>query len=230
MDIRKKIGVRILQSRKACDITIKELAERIGTLSAARISNWENGTRSPGPLEAKLLANALNVAASYLLCLSDDERGEIIVRESLLPRAVTIVSLADAHQYAKASKKSPKSTSVFSDDLDKVSLEYKTKDLASKNAFAVVVGDNSMQPKFSSGDILIVDSDQTAQPGDFVLAHITSNDNNVIRKYRESEQHSTKNKSFELIALNADWGSVRVSNANEAEILATVIEHREYLK
>ena len=54
MDIREQIGNRITKSRKAVGITIKELSARIGTLSAARISNWEQGTRSPGPIEAKL--------------------------------------------------------------------------------------------------------------------------------------------------------------------------------
>lgn len=230
MDIRKKIGIRISQSRKALGLTIKELAEKTGTLSAARISNWENGTRSPGPTEAMMLAKPLQVAASYLLCLSDDERGEITTQESLLPRVAPIIPLTEAHQYAKASKKSGTTIPALSNDQEKISLECKSKNTASKNTFAVSISDNSMHPKFSSGDILIADPDLTPQPGDFVLAHIPTSNVNVIRKYRETEQHSVKNKSFELIALNADWGVIRVSNANEAAILATAIEHRAYLK
>ena len=77
MDIREQIGNRITRSRKALGITIKALSERIGSLSAARISNWEQGTRSPGPIEAKLLASELHVSASYLLCLTDSPEGEM---------------------------------------------------------------------------------------------------------------------------------------------------------
>ena len=229
MDIKKRIGERIVQSRKNLRLSIKALAEKTGSLAAARIGNWENGTRSPGPTEAMILAKALNVAASYLLCLSDDERGEIAIQESLLPRVVPIVSLSDAYQYAKASQQTHKNISAFSESQAKISLENKSKETVSKNAFAITLLDNSMHPKFSVNDILIVDPEKKPQPGDFVLAHINTSGHNIIRKYRESEQHSTKNKSCELIALNPDWGTVRVSNANEAVILATVVEHRAYL-
>ncbi|MCE0722792.1 helix-turn-helix domain-containing protein [Legionella resiliens] len=73
--MKKIIGSRITQARKANGLTIKVLAERTG-LGAARIGNWEQGTRSPGSGEAKILSKELTVAASWLLCLTDDPRGE----------------------------------------------------------------------------------------------------------------------------------------------------------
>ncbi|HFC9291575.1 TPA: helix-turn-helix domain-containing protein [Legionella pneumophila] len=78
--MKKIIGSRITQARKANGLTIKVLAERTG-LGAARIGNWEQGTRSPGPEEAKTLSKDLRVAASWLLCLTDDPRGEWIEEE-----------------------------------------------------------------------------------------------------------------------------------------------------
>ncbi|QBR84677.1 XRE family transcriptional regulator [Legionella israelensis] len=75
MNMKKMIGSRIAQARKANGLTIKELSEKTG-LSASRIGNWEQGTRSPGPLEAKILSKELKVAASWFLCLTDDPRGE----------------------------------------------------------------------------------------------------------------------------------------------------------
>lgn len=228
MDIKKKIGERILQSRKKLGLSIKALSEKTGTLAAARIGNWENGTRSPGPTEAMILARALNVAASYLLCLSDDERGEIKIPELLLSRAVPMVLLSNAYQYTKACKQHD-DISMLPEVIGKISLENRSKENASKKTFAITLTDNSMHPKFSVNDIVIVDPVKNPQPGDFVLAHIAESGNNIIRKYRESDQHSSKNKSFELIALNPDWGVVRVSNANEAVILATVVEYRAYL-
>ncbi|HAU0992127.1 TPA: helix-turn-helix transcriptional regulator [Legionella pneumophila] len=80
MNMKKIIGSRITQARKANGLTIKVLAERTG-LGAARIGNWEQGTRSPGPEEAKTLSKDLRVAASWLLCLTDDPRGEWIEEE-----------------------------------------------------------------------------------------------------------------------------------------------------
>lgn len=82
MNIKKIIGSRITQARKANGLTIKILAERTG-LGVARIGNWEQGTRSPGPEEALILSKELRVAASWLLCLTDNPLGELI-KESIL--------------------------------------------------------------------------------------------------------------------------------------------------
>jgi transcriptional regulator with XRE-family HTH domain len=43
-----------------------------GILSASRISNYEQGLREPGTLEAKILAAALQCTAAYLLLLEED--------------------------------------------------------------------------------------------------------------------------------------------------------------
>ena len=75
MNFKEIIASRITQARKAKGITIKELSIRTETLSPARISNWEQGTRSPGPEEAKLLSKSLDVAASWLLNLTDNPKG-----------------------------------------------------------------------------------------------------------------------------------------------------------
>ena len=63
-------------------MTIKVLAEKT-ELGAARIGNWEQGTRSPGPEEAKILSRELQVAASWLLCLTDDPRGEFMKNQNI---------------------------------------------------------------------------------------------------------------------------------------------------
>ncbi|KTD73789.1 helix-turn-helix domain-containing protein [Legionella tucsonensis] len=83
MNIKKIIGSRITQARKANGLTIKALAERTG-LGAARIGNWEQGTRSPGAKEAMILSKELQVAASWLLCLTDDTRGERIINPKII--------------------------------------------------------------------------------------------------------------------------------------------------
>lgn len=73
--MKKNIGERIARARKANGLTIKQLSEKTG-LGAARIGNWEQGTRSPGPEEALILSKALSVAASWLLCLTANPKGE----------------------------------------------------------------------------------------------------------------------------------------------------------
>lgn len=70
MDIKKQIGKRIKQARG--DRTLKEIASKTKNLSISRVSNYEQGYRTPGPSEAKELANALgNINAPQILCLAD---------------------------------------------------------------------------------------------------------------------------------------------------------------
>ena len=230
MDIRQKIGERISLSRKKQGWNIKELAEKTGSLSAARISNWENGKRSPGPNEAMLLGKTLNVAASYLLCLSDDERGELAVDNSLLPRYIPVIPLAEANQNKSSLESMRQAVSNPMCVKDKLSLSGETKNHAGVHTFATVIIDNSMSPKFSQGDVVVVDPDKNPKPGDFVLTHVVATKENIVRKYREIEQTGAAKKSFELIALNQDWGVVRVAKLSDAKILGVVIERREYLK
>ncbi|MCC5791773.1 MAG: helix-turn-helix transcriptional regulator [Legionellaceae bacterium] len=82
MNLKKMIGSRITQARKANGLTIKALAEKTN-LGVARIGNWEQGTRSPGPAETKLLSEALNVAGAWLLCLTDNQRGEFMENKNI---------------------------------------------------------------------------------------------------------------------------------------------------
>ena len=77
MSIKEKIGQRILDERKAKGLTRKALAELTGELKVSRINNYERGDRTPGPTEIKLLADALEVSPSYLMCLTDSREGKI---------------------------------------------------------------------------------------------------------------------------------------------------------
>jgi transcriptional regulator with XRE-family HTH domain len=72
MNYKKEIGRRIKECREAMDWTLRELAER-SDLSASRISNYEQGTRTPKPKEALALGKALGVNPSYLMCLEGDD-------------------------------------------------------------------------------------------------------------------------------------------------------------
>lgn len=72
MSIKEEIGRRIWAARDKAGLSLKELAEKTGTLGPSRISNYEQGTRTPGPEEAKILARALGISAAYILCVDDE--------------------------------------------------------------------------------------------------------------------------------------------------------------
>lgn len=216
MDIREQIGNRITQARKAVGITIKTLSERTQTLSPARISNWEQGTRSPGPLEAKLLAENLKVSASYLLCLTDNPQGELTHASGHSHRFIPVLGMADVpYANERASDTSTERT---------IAVDGFNKSQNSSCLFALVVEDNSMQPVFDAGDLVVIDGTLLAKPGDYVLAFLPAKKQSVLRKYGEAE-----GCLFQLLASNELWATVNVKHADEAVMIGVVVEYRRFL-
>ena len=216
MDIKPEISNRITQSRKALGITIKELSSRIGTLTAARISNWEQGTRSPGPAEAKLLAKALNVSASYLLCLTDNVQGELSQSSGSGSRFIPVLKIDDAAQAKEL-------LNAGSGLLKTIVVDEFNKSHTSQYLFAVQLEDNSMQPEFNAGDVVVIDAGLKPNPGDYVLAYLTAKKHAVLRKYGEADECL-----FQLLASNELWATVSVKNADDAMVVGVVVEHRSH--
>ena len=219
MDIRERIGNRITKSRKELGITIKELAIRTNnSLSAGRISNWEQGTRSPGPLEAKLLASLLNVAASYLLCLTDNPQGELSANNTT--RFISLINMKDANQAKNLLSTENK---VCFDAAEKIIIDRFNKSSASTSLFAVQIEEASMQPEVKIGDLVIVDTELLPNPGDLVLVYLPAKKQTILRKYGEAE-----GCLFQLLCSNELWATIHVKNKEDAEIVGVVVEHRRY--
>ena len=216
MDIREQIGNRITQARKTLGITIKTLSERTKNLSPARISNWEQGTRSPGPVEAKLLAQSLNVSASYLLCLTDNPQGELTHTSGHGHRFIPVLAMTDAHCAKELVAGLNTERTIVVDGFNKSQ--------NSKCLFAVTVEDNSMQPQFNVGDLVVVDAELLVKPGDYVLVYLPLKKQTVLRKYGEA-----LGSVFQLLANNELWATVNVKQADEAVVIGVVIEHRQFL-
>lgn len=217
MDNKAKIAGRITESRKAVGITIKELSARIGSLSAARISNWEQGTRSPGPVEAKLLAEQLQVSASYLLGLTDSVHGELSQASGKGPRFIPVLDMNEAH-IAKdllQGGMSPEKT---------IAVDGFNRSHGSEALFAAIIEDASMQPEFKPGDVVVIDTGLVPKPGDYVVAHLAAKKHNALRKYGEAD-----GCLYQLLASNELWATVSVKPGEDVVVVGVVVEHRRFL-
>lgn len=223
MSIKEEIGSRITKVRKEIGITIKELATRTGNLSAARISNWEQGTRSPGPLEAKLVANVLNVSASYLLCLTDNPQGEISLPTGNSSRYIPVIKMKDA-LIVKEQNSEIGSPVIFDKEKKSIVVDGFNNSSINPSLFAVIIEDISMQPDLNQGGLVIIDGDREPAPGDFVLAHLIEKKQNVLRRYGETESFL-----FQLLASNPLWTTIYVNKSDEVSIIGVVTEYRRYL-
>ncbi|MDW9178614.1 LexA family transcriptional regulator [Legionella pneumophila] len=220
MDIREQIGKRITKARKELGLTIKVLAERTEELSAARISNWEQGTRSPGPLEAKLLAEQLNVSASYLMCLTDNPGGDLVQNPENKFRHIPILSLKETpHAREILDQQEP---FIFEKTILIDSLNPSIKSSA---LFATSVEDSSMQSELNPGDLVVVDGELQPNPGQYVLVYLTQKKQTVLRQYGEAD-----GCLFQLLASSDLWATVSIKEAQEAQIIGVIVEIRKYLR
>lgn len=221
MEIKNEIASRIRECRKASGLTLKELAAKTKEFSTARIGNWEQGTRSPGPHEARVLSQALNVSASYLIGLSNSPQGDLHLQQDFLPRYIPLIDLEKTKLAEKELKNLVENITPYAKDETKIPLDYKMELIAGPLTFAATVTDGSMSPEFKLDDIIIADPNKKPKPGDFVIAEIGSQ--KIVRKYREISGTSEKNKAFELIPLNSDWAISKIHNPKEGKISAVII-------
>lgn len=218
MNIKEKIGERIFQERQAKGLTRKALAELTDDLKPSRINNWERGLRTPGPEEIKQLAEVLEVAPGYLMCLTDDKQ---IKQE--FPWLGALVPLLNSQQACDSKtviQAIRDETGHHSVSFIPLSPEISQK--LGENAFALSVQDDSMSPELKVGDVLIVDPDQTIRPGGIVLALLQDSNEVTVRRYKQLSAGSAMHE-YELIATNENWASIRVSHACKHGIVGVVL-------
>ena len=215
MNIKEKIGQRIMNERKAKGLTRKALAELTSELKISRINNYERGDRTPGPTEIKLLADALEVSASYLMCLTDNREGKMT--KSLGMGA--LIPVLDYKQAVEATAFIQKIKEDVDTKVEFIPVSTAVSDSIGKNAFALQIKDESMMPEFRFNDVIIVDPDTIPKPGDFVVALIEGDKEVIVRKFKQLSA-SKEMLEFELIALNDDWAGIRVGpNEMQAQII-----------
>lgn len=218
MNIKEKIGERIFQERKAKGLTRKALAELTDDLKPSRINNWERGIRTPGPGEIKQLAEALDVAPGYLMCLTDEKQ---IKKE--FPWLGALIPLLNAQQacdpklHIQAIREEQEDDSVSFIPLSPEQSKH-----LGKNAFALRMQDDSMVPELKVGDVLIVDPDQNIRPGGLVIAQLQDSNEVTIRRYKQLSADNPM-KEYELIAVNVNWASIRVSQTSGHKILGIAL-------
>ncbi|HAU2307381.1 TPA: helix-turn-helix domain-containing protein [Legionella pneumophila] len=218
MNIKEKIGERIFQERQAKGLTRKALAELTDDLKPSRINNWERGLRTPGPEEIKQLAEALDVAPGYLMCLTDDKQ---IKQE--FPWLGALVPLLNAQQACD-----PKAViQSIRDGLEGQSVSFiplspEISQKLGENAFALRVQDDSMAPELKVGDVLIVDPDQIVRPGWLVVVNLQDSSEATIRRFKQWSNNGL-NLEYELIPANENWATIRGDQSSENRIIGLVL-------
>lgn len=213
LNIKKEIGKRILEARKAKGLTLKALGELAGGLKQTRLTNWEQGVRTPGPEEIKSLARALDVSPAYLMCLSDEMQFKKAQNPSQL------IPLLD---YRQACEAKSHTASEQSNDSIYISISTILLPEISADAFAMKVIDGSMLPEIKINDVLVIEPSILPEPGDFVAVKISGKPEAVICQYKKLSYTSTE---FELLTLNDNWPNIKKNGSIEIKIIGKIVQN-----
>ncbi|CZG38369.1 TPA: S24 family peptidase [Legionella pneumophila] len=215
LNIKKEIGKRILEARKAKGLTLKALGELAGGLKQTRLTNWEQGVRTPGPEEIKSLAQALDVSPAYLMCLSDEKRFKEVQSPSQLVPLLTHYQACEAllHIQTIREQENPNNITL-------ISVSMALLPVLSADAFALKMLDDSMIPEIRINDIQVIDPNAQPNPGDYVAVKVRGKEEAIICVYKKLSYTSSQ---FELLTLNDNWPDIKVSDIAEVNILGKLV-------
>ncbi|MGE6119187.1 LexA family protein [Aeromonas media] len=223
MDISDVIKSR----RKALKMTQDDLALLVG-VSRVSVSQWERGDTSPKGGNFLKLASALGLAPESLMqgseagSVTEPKRGYHNVELAVIPRGsrVPILSYVQAGNWREMCEQA----SSFDGNVEYVAASVEI----GPCGFGLWVRGNSMEPRFTEGDLLIADPDVVPKPGDYVIAK-NGSEEATFKKYRPRGYNDAGQEVFELTPLNDDYPVMR-SDVCPISIIATVIEHRAFFK
>lgn len=224
------ISDRIASRRKDLSLTQVALAKKIG-VSGVSVGKWESGLNQPKGRYLNDLAAALGVSVDWLL--TGKESGAVgggdvspsgyhNIEPAVIPQGnrVPILSYVQAGHWRDMCEQA----SGFDGNVEYVSASVEV----GPCGFGLWVRGNSMEPRFTEGDLLIADPDVMPKPGDFVIAK-NGSEEATFKKYRPRGYNDAGQEVIELMPLNDDYPVLR-SDVCPISIIATVIEHRAFLK
>lgn len=201
------LASRTKTRRTALGLTQAEVAKR-AEISQQSIEAIENG-KTLKPRNLLALAEALECDAKWLLL-----GGDVVADSRFNAYRVPVLS------YVQASSLSHDGPIPSPKNGDYVL----TTPTLSKRAFALRIQDDSMEPAFREGDIVIIDADVYPVPGEFVVA---CNDSAAatFKKYRPVGDGANGEEAFELVPLNSDYPICR-SWEKSITLIGTMVEQR----
>ena len=208
-------------------VTAYRVAQETG-VSTATLTSWKKGVYTPKPDKLQKLANYFNVQLDYLTGAS-----EFKTKEEMLQHFDNVADLpalqSDVFRLEKGMK-IPVLGQVAAGipryaDEDCIGYEEISEELASTgDFFGLRIKGDSMSPRISDGDIVIVRQQNDAESGDIVIVLINGDSATCKRlmKYQEG---------ISLISFNPAYEPMTFSNKEiidkPVKIIGKVVENRQ---
>lgn len=199
-----EIGKRIREKREAIGMTQEELASKLGYKNKSSIAKIETGANDIIQSKVVEFANILGTTVAYLMGWDEptpSRKGVIINVLGRVAAGIPLEAIEDIIDTEEISEEMAK-TGEF---------------------FGLQINGDSMEPKFSKGDVVIVRKQNDAESGDIVIAMVNGDDATCkrLKKYQEG---------IALISTNPAYDPIYFSNKEIEEkpvrIIGKVIELR----
>jgi SOS-response transcriptional repressor LexA len=193
------LGNRIKQLRENKGWNKKELASRVGVVPS-NITGWENNEYGPNPTQRAKLCDVFGITIADLYGVTPKTQDYPVQK-------VPIISWVHANKFE------PIAEPIISD----VNGEYIFSTTKGKRVFALKVHNDCMEPKFSEGDIIIVDPDAAVKHDDFVV--VADRDANTAT-FKQYKQYGNKKI---LHPLNPKYKDLELDHEHRYHVIGKVI-------
>jgi len=221
------LGTQIRQARKNANMTQGDVAEKL-SISVQAVSQWETDKTIPTFSNLRDLKTIIGLEIDKNLSASDFllHRHMSFDDEPVAVRA-PLVPWKNPEQWANTELdwKSFKSDQFTPDEF------FEVKWTPKGEVYALKARDNSLQPEFSRGDHIIIDTGRAAEKGDIVVAEIESK-GVVWGRYHPLGFDQHRAPIFELRnnLKTMEPFVHRVDTDNPGRVLGVVREHRRYFR
>lgn len=186
---------RLRELRRAAGLSQKDLADRLFVNQTA-VSQWERGVTTPNRTTLQQLCEMFNVPSDELLGIQTKPH----------PRGVKIPVLG------KVQAGIPMEAIEYILDYEEIS-----EDLAATGEFfALQIRGQSMEPRFTEGDVVIVRQQQTIETGEIAVV-LVDGDDATIKKIKKMDD------GIALIPTNPAFEPIFYSKKEINELPVTII-------